>query len=75
MDIVESEGMLAAHSLLPPGKVIRSREVWAGVPAKKWRELKPAELQMIYDIRDTYWENAQDFLDGMVPTYLEDWRD
>ena len=73
--VVESEGMLAAHSLLTPGKVIRSGEVWAGVPAKKWRELKPNELQMIYDIRDAYWEAAQDFLRDMDPTYLDDWRD
>jgi len=72
--VIESEGMLAAHSLLPPGKVIKSREVWAGVPAKPWRELKPAELKMIDEIRDVYWETAQDFLADMDPDYLAKWR-
>jgi gamma-carbonic anhydrase len=71
--VVESHAMLAAHSLLPPGKVIRSGEVWAGVPAKRWREIKPAELEMIDFIRDTYWQNAQDFIADMDPDYLSDW--
>ena len=71
--VVKSHGMLAAHSLLPPGKIIQSGEVWAGVPAKPWREIKPAELEMIDYIRDTYWQNAQDFLGDMDPDYLVEW--
>lgn len=72
--VIESEGMLAAHSLLPPGKIIRSREVWAGVPAKPWREIKPAELDLIYWTRDTYWETAEGFLEDMDTNYLQQWR-
>jgi carbonic anhydrase/acetyltransferase-like protein (isoleucine patch superfamily) len=65
--VVESHGMLAAHSLLPYGKIVRSGEVWAGVPAKRWREIKPAELEMIDYIRDTYWRTTQDYLADMDP--------
>jgi carbonic anhydrase/acetyltransferase-like protein (isoleucine patch superfamily) len=72
--VIESEGMLAAHSLLPPGKIIKSGEVWAGVPAKLWRPIKLAELEMIYYIRDTYWATAQDFMEDMDPDYLSEWR-
>jgi carbonic anhydrase/acetyltransferase-like protein (isoleucine patch superfamily) len=52
---------------------VKSGEVWAGVPAKPWREIKPAELEMIAYIRDTYWENGQEFLADMDPDYLAEW--
>lgn len=71
---VETEGMLAAHSLLAPGKVVRSGELWAGVPARFWRKLKPAELRTIDEIRDIYWETAREFLADMDPDYLAEWR-
>jgi carbonic anhydrase/acetyltransferase-like protein (isoleucine patch superfamily) len=71
--VVESNAMLAAHSVLAPGKVIKSGEVWGGVPAKPWREIKPAELEMIAYLRDSYWENAQAFLADMDPGYLAEW--
>ncbi len=60
--VVESEGMVAAGALLAPGKVVRSGEVWAGSPAKLWREIKPAELKNIYWTADHYWELAKNFL-------------
>lgn len=40
---VESEGMLAAGALLTPGKVVGRGQIWAGNPAKFFREIKPEE--------------------------------
>ena len=71
--IIETHAMLAAHSLLPPGKILRSGEVWVGSPAKFWRGIKSAELKMIEEIRDTYWQMGQDFLADMDPRYLDEW--
>lgn len=40
---IESDGMLAAGAMLTPGKVIRTRELWVGRPAKFLRMLSDAE--------------------------------
>lgn len=37
--VVESGGMVAAGALVSPGKVVRAGELWAGVPARKVRDL------------------------------------
>jgi carbonic anhydrase/acetyltransferase-like protein (isoleucine patch superfamily) len=42
--VIESDGMLAAGALLSPGKVIRSRELWMGRPAKFVRMLSDSEI-------------------------------
>jgi carbonic anhydrase/acetyltransferase-like protein (isoleucine patch superfamily) len=36
---IESQGMLAAGALLTPGRIIKPRQLWAGSPAKFWRDL------------------------------------
>jgi carbonic anhydrase/acetyltransferase-like protein (isoleucine patch superfamily) len=41
--VVEPEGMLAAGALLTPGKRVRSGELWAGSPAKRFREVGDQE--------------------------------
>jgi carbonic anhydrase/acetyltransferase-like protein (isoleucine patch superfamily) len=41
---VESDGMLAAGSMLTPGKTILSGELWMGRPAKKLRDMSPEEI-------------------------------
>jgi carbonic anhydrase/acetyltransferase-like protein (isoleucine patch superfamily) len=42
--VIESDGMLAAGALLPPGKRIPSGELWGGRPATKMRDLPEAAL-------------------------------
>ncbi len=71
--VIESEGMLAAHSLLPLGKVIRSGEVWAGVPARRWRTLRDDEYEMMNHIREVYWQTARDFLADMDTSWMANW--
>jgi carbonic anhydrase/acetyltransferase-like protein (isoleucine patch superfamily) len=41
---IESDGMLAAGALLTPGKVLPSRQLWTGRPAKYVRDLTDAAL-------------------------------
>ena len=41
---IESDGMLAAGAMLTSGKAIRAGELWMGRPAKKVRDLTPAEI-------------------------------
>ncbi len=42
--VIEEDGMLAAGSLLPPGKVIRKGELWLGRPARFLRKLSADEI-------------------------------
>lgn len=43
--VVEREVIIAAGTLVPPGKTLASGYVYAGNPAKALRELKPAERE------------------------------
>jgi carbonic anhydrase/acetyltransferase-like protein (isoleucine patch superfamily) len=47
--VVESFGFIAAGSLVTPGKVIKSGELWAGRPAKFVRKISDEELFLIKD--------------------------
>ena len=41
--IVKTGGMLAAGAFLAPKKIVPSGEMWAGMPARKFRDLKEGE--------------------------------
>jgi carbonic anhydrase/acetyltransferase-like protein (isoleucine patch superfamily) len=43
--VVEGGAMLAAGATLTPGKRVPRGELWAGAPAKKFRDLKPEEQE------------------------------
>lgn len=51
---VEKHGMLAAGSVLSPKKVVKSGELWAGVPAKFFRMLTPEEIAYISTSAENY---------------------
>jgi len=44
---VESGAVVAAGAVVSPGKRVKSGEMWAGVPAKPFREVKDAEKGFI----------------------------
>ncbi len=46
--VIEGGGMLAAGALLTPGKRLVANELWAGSPAKKFRD-RPAEERARFD--------------------------
>lgn len=52
--VIESYGMLAAGGLLSPGKVIKSRELWMGTPAKFVRMLTDEDLARMADNAEEY---------------------
>lgn len=58
---VESEGMLAAGALLTPGKIVKRGQIWAGNPAKYFRDITAEEragfdsrAQEYYELACTY---------------------
>ena len=67
--VVESEGMLAAGALLPPGKRLPTRQLWAGRPAQFMRELSDEEIRYNHRTAARYRELAREYLGalGFVP--------
>jgi carbonic anhydrase/acetyltransferase-like protein (isoleucine patch superfamily) len=47
---IESRAMLAAGALLTPGKVVPTGQLWAGSPAKHWRDLNDGDKRQ-FDLR------------------------
>lgn len=65
--LIEKYSMIAAGSIVPPNKHIRSGELWMGNPAKKIRDLGHKQKQsLVYSaehyvkLKETYIENTQD---------------
>lgn len=54
--IIEEYGFIGAGSLIPPGKIVRKKELWMGSPAKFIRNITEAEL---------------DFMRGNVENYVD----
>ena len=52
--VIESQGMLAAGAILTPGKIIRSRELWMGAPARFVRMLTDEDLKRMADNSEEY---------------------
>jgi carbonic anhydrase/acetyltransferase-like protein (isoleucine patch superfamily) len=58
---VERFGMLAAGAVLTPGKVVKSRQIWAGNPAKYFRDMTESEINYIQISADNYAELAREY--------------
>lgn len=52
--VVEEFGMLAAGAVLTPGKVVKKGQIWAGNPAKYFRDMKQGEIDYIQISADNY---------------------
>jgi carbonic anhydrase/acetyltransferase-like protein (isoleucine patch superfamily) len=52
--VIESDVVLAAGSLVPPGKILKSGWMYMGSPAKPVRELTARELEMIRETAEHY---------------------
>lgn len=59
--VVESGGFLAAGAQLTPGKRVPTGQMWAGNPAKYFRELKVEEIQFIPVSAQNYVDLALDY--------------
>jgi carbonic anhydrase/acetyltransferase-like protein (isoleucine patch superfamily) len=51
---IESFGFVAAGAVVTPGKIVRSRELWSGVPAKYLRDLSDKEVESIKESAEHY---------------------
>ena len=58
---VEEFGMLAAGAVLTPGKVVKKGQIWAGNPAKYFRDLTEAEKNYIKTSAENYIELANEY--------------
>lgn len=59
--VVEGGAMVAAGALVTPGKRLRKGELWAGSPAKMWRQLTQDDLEGFKGTVAHYAEKAQQF--------------
>lgn len=62
---VEKGAIVAANALVPPGKRIKAGEVWAGNPAKKLRDVKPAEIEFFKSNMLDYCTLAKEYQDAL----------
>jgi carbonic anhydrase/acetyltransferase-like protein (isoleucine patch superfamily) len=60
--VIEQGGMLGANALLSPGKRIPAGELWAGVPARKVRDLTQEEIEFFKVSADRYADLAQEYV-------------
>ena len=58
--VVEDFAMLAAGSLLTPGKRVPTGQLWGGRPARYMRDLSPEDLEMIKKSAPHYVKLGQD---------------
>ena len=61
--LIKKNGMLAAGSLLSPGKTVGEGEMWMGRPAKFVRELGESEFRALSKGAAKYVRTAIDYLD------------
>jgi len=59
---IEQYGMLAAGAVLTPNKIIKSGQIWAGNPAKYFRDMTQQEKDYIKISADNYAELAREYL-------------
>jgi carbonic anhydrase/acetyltransferase-like protein (isoleucine patch superfamily) len=63
--VVESDAMLAAGSLLPPNKRVKSGELWGGSPARFMRKLTEQEIAYLPFSSHYYWDLAKGHIEGI----------
>lgn len=61
--VVETGGMVAAGALLTPGKRVKSGQLWAGVPAKYFRDMTPEEMAYIKESEENYVRHVEEYLE------------
>lgn len=59
--VVESGAMVAAGALITPGKRVPKGQLWAGNPAKYFRDLKPEEAAFIRISAENYIKHAEEY--------------
>ncbi|MHC1478735.1 gamma carbonic anhydrase family protein [Frateuria aurantia] len=52
--VVRRHSIIAAGSVVPPGKVVGEGELWMGQPARRVRSLEPAEIEWLHYSAEHY---------------------
>jgi carbonic anhydrase/acetyltransferase-like protein (isoleucine patch superfamily) len=60
--VIEPFGFVAAGALVSPGKVVSSKQLWAGVPAKYIRDLTDQEIEHIIESAEHYVRLSKKYL-------------
>ncbi len=68
--VIEEESMVAAGSLVTKGTIIKTGEIWAGSPAKFFREITQDELNYIRISAENYVKLAQEYIDKKYKTFF-----
>ena len=63
--VVETGAMVAAGAMVTPGKRVKRGELWAGSPAKLFREIGDAEFQEFADGTEGYRQLGQDYKEAL----------
>ncbi len=58
---IETHGYLAAGSLLTSGKIVKTGQMWAGRPAKYFRDLTQAEIDYISKSAMNYYKHNEEY--------------
>lgn len=64
--IIETGGMVAAGSLVTPNKIVRKGQIWAGNPAKFFRNLTEEEEAFIMISANNYKKHVEEYLAIMM---------
>jgi len=59
--VIESRAMVAAGALIPPGKIVRTGELWAGNPGRKLRDLTEKDYETFTRIAAGYVKLARSY--------------
>lgn len=59
--VIESRAMVAAGALIPPGKIVRTGELWAGNPGRKLRDLTEKDYETFKRIAAGYVKLAESY--------------
>lgn len=62
--VVERGAMVAACSLVTPGRVVKQGELWAGSPARKVREISPEESEDLASLTTGYVDLAHSYMNA-----------
>jgi carbonic anhydrase/acetyltransferase-like protein (isoleucine patch superfamily) len=65
--VVERGGCIGAGAWVEPGTVVPAGWIWAGRPARPFRQLKPAERAEFARSRDIYVTYSSDYRTGSTP--------
>ena len=65
--VVEPRAMLGAGSLLSPGKIVKSGQLWIGRPARYVRDLTPEEIASNFAAAGHYAKLAQEYRLSATP--------